>query len=167
MAVHTLNFTVPGDPRPKGSTRAFVIGGRAVVTSATIGLKEWEQRIAIAAQFAAQGITFPQAVSVWAEFYLWRPPSLPKRVIEHVTEPDLDKLTRALGDGLARVLFPNDKQIIEWHCRKGYAAPGTLPRIEVTVTGETDPHVRPRAPHPELVFDEPTPHAENTQDPQT
>ena len=165
MPVRTISFTVPGDSRPKGSTRAFVVNGRAVTTSATIGLKEWEQRIAIAAGFAAQGTTFPQAVSVTAHFFLWRPPSLPKRVVDHLTEPDLDKLTRALGDGLARVLFPNDKQITEWRCRKSYAEPGTLPRVEVTVEGETDPHVRPRAPHPELRFDdEHTPHP---QDPPT
>jgi Holliday junction resolvase RusA-like endonuclease len=143
-----------------------VVNGRAVTTSATVGLKEWEQRIAIAAGFAAQGTTFPQAVRVTANFFLWRPASLPKRVTDHLTEPDLDKLTRALGDGLARVLFPNDKQITEWHCRKHYAEPGTLPRIEVTVEGETDPNIRPRVPHPELRFDD-EPTTTDPQDPQT
>lgn len=139
MAIETLTFIVPGDPRPKGSTRAFVVKGHAVTTSATKGLKEWENRVALAAQTVAQGRVFYGPVIVRAHFFLTRPSSLPRRIVAHLTEPDLDKLTRAIGDALQTVLFRNDKQIVEWHVRKDYALADPLPRVMVQVRGETTP----------------------------
>lgn len=145
MAIETLSFTVPGDPLPKGSTTAFVTpDGVPHVTSSQRGLKGWEQRVALAANFAAQGKRFYGAVHLSARFHLTRPASLPKRTIDHLKAPDLDKLARAVGDALAGVLYDNDSQIVDWSLRKYYAT--ELPHVEIIVTGETSQKARkPRA----------------------
>jgi crossover junction endodeoxyribonuclease RusA len=145
MPVETLTFAVPGDPLPKGSAKAFVVQGRARITSTTKGLKGWEQRVALAAPV---GIQFHGAVVLRVHFHLTRPKSVKAR--DHVTKPDLDKLTRAVGDALTGVLYADDKQIVELHVRKDYAE--QLPGVTVTVKGNTDAPVqgrrsdRPRQP---------------------
>ncbi len=156
MPVETLTFVVPGDPLPKGSTRAFVIAGRARTTSATKGLKEWENRVVLFLPAARP--YFHGAVSLRVHFRLSRPKSVRRQ--EHITKPDLDKLARAIGDALTGVCYRDDSQINEAHWRKDYAAFDA--HSVITIKGNTDAPVQgrrknrpqqpgddPAAPHPQ------------------
>lgn len=88
-------------------------------------VKPWRRAIADAV-FRAWVATgderpFTEPVIVWATFYLPRPKSV-KRLLPSVP-PDLDKLCRALGDGLSidSQALADDSLIVQWHVSKVYA----------------------------------------------
>lgn len=132
-----LRFIVYGDPLPKGSVRAFMPKGfsHPVLTSATKGLKDWERKIASAAQVQATGILLTGALHVTIAFFLSRPKSLPKRMRLHTKRPDLDKLIRGATDALTGVIYKDDAQIVSILSTKHYTAhDDEAPRAEFSIT---------------------------------
>ena len=130
--------TVKGKPRTQGSSRAFVVKGRAVVTSDNVNLKPWRGAMHDAFS-AARGVPFAGAVVVLSEFVLPRLAAHPKTSKGRppgppVTGLDLDKLVRALHDSLktARV-YHDDAQVVEIVSSKRYAALGEAPGVTVEV----------------------------------
>lgn len=133
-----LAFTVWGVAQPKGSARAFVPKGwtRAVVTSDNPKGKGWQQLVAEAAGRArdATGAALLEGpVSLTVAFYLPRPKSLPKRVTAHTKKPDLDKLVRSVKDGLTRVAWHDDAQVVRVDATKGYAEAGEAPHAVIAI----------------------------------
>lgn len=127
-----VTFRVASVPVPKGSMRAFVRGGRPILTSDNVGLKGWEGVVRHQAQQHVHALV-PGAVSVGLAFILPRPPSLPKRVAQHLKKPDLDKLARAVLDALTGVAFADDAQVTHLGCTKRYQEPTEQPGVVVTV----------------------------------
>lgn len=134
-AMSVIRFEVYGKPEPQGSSRAFVnkATGRAVVTSANPALKDWREQVAGEAR--AKMIGFPPlegAVTVGVVFWLARPASV-KRTRPTV-KPDLDKLVRAILDGLTGVAYRDDAQVVTVSAEKRYCDPYTMyPCAAVTV----------------------------------
>ena len=122
-------FFVHGLPTPQGSSRAFVVNGKAVITSANRNLKAWRDLVSLRAQEFAE--YHEGAVVVHLEFYLPRPISLPKKVQHHVKKPDLDKVVRAVNDSLTGIMFKDDSQIISIIATKEYATSEQGVRITV------------------------------------
>ncbi|MDP7337683.1 MAG: RusA family crossover junction endodeoxyribonuclease [Vicinamibacterales bacterium] len=116
-----IQFTVYGKAEPKGS---MIKNRWGAVRDANPRLKDWHHVVAGAAQTYAKAhnVGFDQAVAVELRFALPRPKSLPKKVVEHLKKPDLDKLTRAVLDALTGVLFKDDSQVVEIVASKTYAA---------------------------------------------
>ena len=136
-----LSFTVWGIAQPKGSTRAFVPKGwtRAVVTAANSKTKGWQELVAEAALVAMPSPTLiagPIALSV--SFYLPRPKSIKTRTVPHTKKPDLDKLVRAVKDGLTRIVWHDDAQVVEVKAWKFYADPHVTPHAFVSVRSVRD-----------------------------
>lgn len=137
--ISSISFTVSGVPIPQGSTRAFVVKGRAVTTSSNRNLGQWRQRIATEAQRVADETGFYRdgkfAYTVLADFYFPRTKSMGKKLIRHTVRPDLDKLQRAVGDGITGILIADDAKIDRWSVGKQYLPPDPLhgPRVEITV----------------------------------
>lgn len=133
----TLRFTVYGRAIPQGSMRAFIPKGwkRAVITS--VGgkkLKSFRQEITTAALVAMQGSGFKQAeqetaVALGVKFYLAKPKSAKKRAAPCV-KPDVDKLLRAVLDGLTGTVFHDDAQVVFARAEKLYGEPE---RVEIGV----------------------------------
>lgn len=127
-------FTVFGVPVPQGSMRAFVPRGwkRAILTSDNKKLKPWRQEIAGSAQAV---IRFPiereRAVAIQCRFYFPRAKSLKKAISYKTTRPDIDKLARALLDGLTGIAFEDDAQVIDLRCTKSF---DIVPRAEIIIT---------------------------------
>jgi Holliday junction resolvase RusA-like endonuclease len=119
-----IEFTVMGQARPKGSSKAITLPGetRTRIVGANPNTKKWEASVAIVA-FMARGSQpmFDGPVTVIAHFHLRRPKSLPKSVTHHLKKPDADKLCRAALDGMRGVLFHDDAQVIAIHAFKSYA----------------------------------------------
>lgn len=143
MTQHMVSFVVAGIPQPKGSAKAFgfkrsdgTVG--AFVTSDNRSLKGWETNVRSAAQQHCHGQFFDGAVRVAIVFFLPRPKSLPKRVTQHLTRPDLDKLTRGALDALKGVLWPDDSKVVELFVRKAYAATQPHARIQVDYADAMD-----------------------------
>lgn len=127
-------FFVAGHPQTKGSAKAFMPKGARfpVVTHDNPKTKDWQVQIAAVAgeKFSAP---FATAVRVTALFQLRRPKSLPKKVLHHTKKPDLDKLFRAVKDGLKGIAYLDDSQVSALSGQKVYAFEGMAVGVLVTV----------------------------------
>jgi crossover junction endodeoxyribonuclease RusA len=121
-------IVVRGIPAPQGSKR-HVGGGRMVESSRAVG--PWREAVRAETQRAMKAarecpITGP--VSVIIRFYLPRPKSTPKRIVWPAKRPDLDKLARAVLDGLtAGGAWDDDAQVVELVTSKMFAGLDTQP----------------------------------------
>jgi Holliday junction resolvase RusA-like endonuclease len=120
-----------------------VFQGR-VVEAAGQKLKVWRKAIAVACHelLSEEHSLLLGPVRVEVDFYLPRPPTvkLSKRSLP-IVPPDLDKLSRALLDGLGQglngkvgdgIIYGDDSQVVELVARKFYADerdPGAFIRI--------------------------------------
>lgn len=129
-----LSFFAAGKPEPQGSIRAFVKGGRPILTSDNPAVKQWRDIIGWEARRCPDCRMFDGPVAVTATFWLARPASVSaKRRPFPVVKPDLDKLARALLDAITGVLIRDDAQVCELTALKLYASPGGSPGVAVTV----------------------------------
>jgi len=135
-------FFVAGDPQPKGSTRSFYVKkvDRVVTTTTNKNTKQWQLRIAMEAQHVNEQrqVSFycPDkdcGFEVEAHFLFSRPKSLPKKIRLDTKRPDLDKLVRAVLDGLANILIPDDAQVISIVASKRYVETGETPGARIMV----------------------------------
>jgi Holliday junction resolvase RusA-like endonuclease len=73
-------------------------------------------------------------VSVFIDFYMPRPKSLPKKTTHHIKRPDLDKLARAVLDGLTEGgAWLDDSQVIRLQVQKVYADEQNLPGCDIEI----------------------------------
>lgn len=120
-AARVCEFTVDGVPVPQGSKTGFVAGNRAIVTDQNAKtLKPWRQTVSSAARAAHQGDRVEGPVLLVVEFRFLQPKSV-RREFPSV-KPDLDKLLRALMDGITDSgLWRDDAQVVTTHMSKRYA----------------------------------------------
>jgi Holliday junction resolvase RusA-like endonuclease len=145
-----VSFWVPGKPAPKGSHRAFVHNGRAIVTDDTPATKQWQKAVSVAARYAMReaGVEeFSQGVPVYvvATFAMPRPNShyrTGKSAHELAADApavptgrtgDADKLLRSTLDGLTGIVFFDDAQVVAAETRKVYAPLGQPIGVAITV----------------------------------
>ena len=124
-------FTVRGVAAPQGSTRAFVVKGRAITTNKTPALTAWRQAIAEEARKVAPPALLEGAVKVSCFFRFVPPKSRRKQGMTHFQRPDIDKLLRAVLDACTGVLWHDDAQVQVLRGQKVYLDP---PGVEVVVT---------------------------------
>lgn len=137
-----VTFFVAGIPIPQGSKTAYVVGKRAVLTDANKKLlKPWRAEVTrIARAVWLDRVRIEDvAVRVEATFVFERPKSV-KRPAPSV-KPDVDKLARALLDGITDSgIWKDDSQVTDLHVEKVYgAAPGVhvvISRTDVPLAGE-------------------------------
>lgn len=147
-----LNVTAHGRPRSKGShvpqvTKAGKLRAAAVQED---DLSRWERTIRSAASLAlvdtrvmpgasGQEGGYPRAwpgpVVVLATFRLARPKRLADTMDAEpaLVVPDLDKITRALLDGLNGIAYADDRQVVALLAAKGYASPLERPGVTCRV----------------------------------
>jgi Holliday junction resolvase RusA-like endonuclease len=138
-----IRFTVRGLPVPQGTARAFMAGGRARIATdsnrANSPIGAWRAAIRNEAQIAmGERPLIGDAVALSVSFTLPRPqghfgvrglkPSAPLWVTK---KPDIDKLLRALLDGMTNVVFRDDSLVCDVRMTKVY---GDAPGVSVEVT---------------------------------
>lgn len=142
-----LPIRVHGLPAPQGSKRP-VGAGRMVESSKALG--PWREAVRAETQRALEsgGESRPRGVAIaaYVAFYLPRPkghyrangelkPSAPDYP---TTVPDVDKLLRAVFDGMAAGgAFENDSQIVQVYTSKDYATRDLLPGLVATLHDAT------------------------------
>ena len=132
-----LSFTVYGVPQPQGSTRTFLRkdAGPPIITSDNPKLKPFRQElawIAVDVMQRTQQQKAPRGVAVSASmaFYFEKPKSARKSARWKVTKPDLDKLLRAVLDGVTGIAYEDDSQVCECALVKAFGSPA---RVEILV----------------------------------
>ena len=119
-----VQFFVAGVAVPQGSSRAFMVKGKPIITSSNRNLSAWRERIAHEAQAKQDQCSFYKegkfAYTVEANFIFPRTKSMGKKNIRHTVRPDADKCSRAVGDSITGILIPDDAQIDEWKVTKEY-----------------------------------------------
>jgi Holliday junction resolvase RusA-like endonuclease len=142
-----MKIEVVGLPAPKGSKKAFVVKGRAIVTdvsnkSSRDRLNPWKLAVTAAVQRALADAGNPPpldgALSVNLSFRLPRPASTPKHVKYPTKKPDLDKLARAALDLCNQIVWSDDARITTLVLSKRFAegAPPGMTLTVITVTLE-------------------------------
>ncbi len=124
------SFTVVGEPVPQGSTRTWNKRDARTgeVTPAITHhnrerLMQWRTDIRWCIKQQAPHICktlIEGPIAVRAIFYFNKPKSV-KREFPTVA-PDCDKLCRAVGDALEKVVIRNDAQIVRWDMWKLYTS---------------------------------------------
>lgn len=130
----TVTFTVFGVAQPQGSTRAFMAGGRPIITSSNKNLGQWRQLVSATAQKYAQMHEGPVWVQI--EFIMPAPKSLPKKMLGGpcAKRPDIDKLVRACLDSFTGIFYHDDSQVCDVKARKFYCHPDTNPQPCIRVS---------------------------------
>lgn len=139
----TVTLIVHGDAQPAGSKKAFVNKrtGHAQVVDANPRAGRWKDLIGKACAEQYGGPFLEGALTATVRFYQVRPAghyrtgkhagllrdSAPARPI---VAPDIDKLSRAVLDGLQGQLYRNDSQVVCKLAEKHYGEPA---RVEIEV----------------------------------
>jgi Holliday junction resolvase RusA-like endonuclease len=133
----SFTFFAEGTPRPQGSKRAFLRNGRIVMVEANPELRAWREIVALAAKMQIHADlvhpSFDGPVGVQLLFVMPKPKSV-KRVFPSVA-PDLDKLCRAVFDGLTDAqVWADDSLACKLTASKVYVSGVASPGVYVTVT---------------------------------
>lgn len=115
--VAVITLWIPGVPVPQGSKTVAQGGGKAWLRDSNGSrLRPWR---AVVAAYADIGYTFDGPVFIAATFFMPRPQR--PRFLHPAVKPDLDKLMRAIGDGLTDGgLLHDDARVTRWDARKRY-----------------------------------------------
>jgi Holliday junction resolvase RusA-like endonuclease len=127
----TVSFFIEGVPVPQGSKTVSQAKGRAWLRDANAArLKPWRHVIATHADL---GVTFDCPVIVTLSFVLPRPQK-PRWAVPAV-KPDIDKLCRAILDGLQDGgLLAEDSRVVTLTATKRYPTPGDRTGVGIDVT---------------------------------
>jgi Holliday junction resolvase RusA-like endonuclease len=149
MEGRTWRFEVLGKPEAKGSWKAFVSKStkRAIAIPANkTALERWQRHVANTAELERPGWLVEPVdgpVFVTCIFVRERPAShfrsdgrtLSKAATRFPdTQPDGDKLARAIHDALEGIAYTNDARIVGWPGFKRWAIPGEREKVEVEFT---------------------------------
>jgi Holliday junction resolvase RusA-like endonuclease len=139
-----VTFDVAGRPIPQGSKT--IAHGRFLRDDNAATLQPWRMAVAAAAADAMGDLpTIHGPVRLRADFRFPRPrghygtggnadrlkPSAP---VYMSGRPDLDKLLRAIGDGITGIVVVDDAQIVAITAAKAYGQAGAIIRIEEVLT---------------------------------
>jgi len=130
----TIEFFVPGAPKPQGSKRMV---GNGLMVEACKELGPWRERVALAASQAVNGSPVLSDVpfTVVLNFVMPRPASAPKRSTPPaVKRPDLDKLVRAIFDACTGIVFTDDSAVTTLVTTKRLAEIGEPPGVGIHLT---------------------------------
>jgi crossover junction endodeoxyribonuclease RusA len=125
-------ITVRGIPAPQGSKR-HVGGGRMVEMSKAVG--PWREAVRAETQQAMRSLVPAEGpIALFINFYLPRPKTLPRKVTLPAKRPDIDKLARAVLDGLTEGgAWLDDGQVVRLLAQKNYAGQENPPGCEIDI----------------------------------
>ena len=133
-----IKFTIEGDPVAKGRPR-FAKRGNFISTYTPAKTKTYEESVALAAQYAMDGLKpLEGPLTALIFFYMPIPKSSTKAFKtacnsddhEHAKKPDLDNLFKSVTDGMNGIVYVDDSQITVAALRKVYSE---NPRVEVEI----------------------------------
>jgi Holliday junction resolvase RusA-like endonuclease len=133
--VTSRTWTVHGTPVPQGSHRiAGRVGQRGRIVDANDHLGPWRARIAWTCR-TSESARYTGPVAVTLTFRVPAPKRRPRRQVWPAKKPDLDKLCRAVFDGLTDAgVWADDALPCRLAAEKVYATDIDPPGVTITVT---------------------------------
>lgn len=133
-----VKFTIPGEPKGKGRPRFRRIGEKGVQTYTDDKTENYENLVKVMYMNTAGRQMLEGALSVTIRAYFPIPKSAPKykqqQMLEGELRPtvkcDVDNIAKVVLDGLNKVAFSDDKQIVQLIVLKWYSDD---PRVVVTI----------------------------------
>jgi Holliday junction resolvase RusA-like endonuclease len=136
VQLEQLTVIVFDTPVAQGSMTGYVSKGRAIIhASNDAALKPWRKAVDEAAKNAARAARWTRIdgpLDVRIDFYLQRPAAAARRPWP-CKAPDIDKLARAVLDGLKPHAIVDDSRIVRLACTKHYADTRP-PGARITIT---------------------------------
>ena len=139
------NINVLGEPRGKGRPRTCQRGKRVTIYTDS-KTKLYEKEVAKACNYAisnnnVQTYFNNEPLSVNIKAFSTIPKSYTKKRVQAIynglefptKKPDIDNIIKIILDGMNKVMYADDKQIIYTSAYKLYALDG-LPRVEIRVS---------------------------------
>lgn len=118
-----IEFHVYGQPIPQGSKKAFIRGGRIALVEANPRLRAWRAAITASARAAWNGVPVAGPILIVLDFRMERPKSSRREF--PTVKPDLDKLTRAVLDGITDAgIWKDDSEVCQIAAAKRHGLPG-------------------------------------------
>ena len=125
-----ITFKIIGNPHAKGRPR-FSRAGAFVKTYTDAETKAYEKLVAF---FAKQAMGLSEPLKTALEAYLYFSIPIPKSYSKKRTEAclsglerpmkkDLDNLCKSVLDGMNKIVYEDDGQIVALHCTKYYGEP--------------------------------------------
>lgn len=134
-----MKFTVYGEPRAKGRPRFSTYGGfvRTYTDKATLNYENLV-KMSYIESCGGEPITYHDDLEMEINIYVSIPKSAPKYKqkmmidgdIRPLKKPDIDNCIKSILDGLNKVAFDDDKQIVRIVASKWYSE---TPRVEVEI----------------------------------
>lgn len=133
----TYKFSIPGKPYPLKRARRMQFGGM-------FDPKENVEAKKLVAAIAKQVITKPVEgpVCLSAVFCFERPKSHYGKTLKasapvyHTQRPDVDNLIKTVLDGLNKIAWNDDAQVVEVSGRKAWSDGAPITHVTITSTGE-------------------------------
>jgi crossover junction endodeoxyribonuclease RusA len=134
--VVAVKIEVRGIPAPQGSKRHV---GRGIMVESSKAVGPWREAVRAETQ-SQMGLQERDAaegpVSVLVYFYLPRPSSISRKILWPFKRPDLDKLGRAVLDGLTEGgAWLDDGQVVRLMLEKRYAGRENPPGATIHIMG--------------------------------
>lgn len=131
-----MRIVVRGIPAPQGSKRPVRLGnGKMGMVESSRAVGPWREAVRAETQRTMNGtgrLGGPLAVTI--VFALPRPASLPKKVVHPAKRPDIDKLARAVLDGLTEGgAWFDDGQVVRLYTTKKYASAESATGCVITI----------------------------------
>ena len=130
-----IKFFVEGIPAPQGSKKAFKRGKKIVLVEMSEKLPAWREAVAKVATEYAPDEPLDAPLTAWMDFYLPEPKSTKYKDFP-AGVPDLDKLARAVNDGItAGKVWVDDSRVVALHVRKHWARTefGDKPGVHISI----------------------------------
>jgi Holliday junction resolvase RusA-like endonuclease len=138
--LEVLDARVFGLPVAQGRPRAYKTPAGQVRVFDPANARDWKRTVQaqVLTQKPPAPVEGPLAVAL--QFFLPRPPSLPKRERFPAKRPDAENLAKAVLDAMQGVVYRDDGQIVRLSIAKDYGpAPGVVIHVERVVAFEPQP----------------------------
>lgn len=131
--MRVVHFKVLGEPVPQGSKTCFCRGGTPTMFESNKKWGPWRTKCAQAARGIE--VTWTRSSPLYVVLTFMFPAIATQRDGWKITAPDIDKLTRAVLDGITfdargRGVLPDDAQVVRLVVEKIY---GDEPGVSITV----------------------------------
>jgi len=139
------SFFVEGKPHPQGSKTPVFRGGKIILIegkgSGPQLHKQWRAAVSDAtdAYMLKNGMQeIPGIVRVELRFKIEKPKSKHRRLRAVSVRPDIDKLARAVLDGITALrdttgIIPDDSHVVQLYAEKFYALPGEPSGVQIDI----------------------------------